>query len=92
MSEDQAIRDGEKVEQFLKDEAVINAFAKVEQQYVAEWKSSEDPEKREALWAKQRALSDVQAKLRASVGDGQIAKSRKEQRIRTELATARRGQ
>lgn len=94
MSEDldRDIRDGEKVQQFLKDEAVLRAFAKVEADYTDRWKKATTRETREELWAKQSALADVFVKLRGTIGDGQMAKAKKEQKEATKIATARRGQ
>jgi hypothetical protein len=86
------IRDGDKVEQFLKDEAVLRAFQKVEDGYVARWKQATTRETREELWAKLSALTDVRTQLNATIGNRDIAKSKKEHQERTRLATARRGQ
>lgn len=89
---DRDIRDGERVEMFLRDEAVIRAFAKVEEQYTARWKQAKTRETREELWAKQDALADVMAKLRETVGNKEMAKAKKDQQEKLARATARKGQ
>lgn len=94
MSEDKAIRDGERVEQFLKDEAVQAAFARAEQKYIEEWKSSTEatPDRREAIHARLIALQDVRTALEAVKGDGEKAKRDKANREKRELAEKYKGQ
>lgn len=71
--EAQEIEDGRRVHAFLHDEAVIKAMARLQQRYTDEWKSGDSPEKREAAWAKQRALDDLQQELEAVVESGKKA-------------------
>ena len=89
---DRDIRDGEKVEQFLKHEAVLRAFARVEQKYIDAWRKAETRDTREQYHARLTAVDDVKTQLHATIGNGQVAARQKEQNQKRELATARRGQ
>lgn len=68
---EQTIRDGERIERFLADEVVARAITALGARYTELWKASQSPSDRESLWAKARALDDLQADLRAVVDAGQ---------------------
>lgn len=77
MSDEQRIRDGERIRQFLTDEVVKGRFEALEAKYVEEWKVGETPAAREAAWAKVRALGDVRLELNVVVDAGILAAVRK---------------
>ena len=74
MSLEQQVSAGERVSRFLADEAVIAAFTKLEEKYIAEWKGSKTREERESLHAKVQVVEDVRTQLRAIVDNGTRAK------------------
>lgn len=92
MTLEEEIRAGERVEQFLNDEAVKAAFARVRAQYVDEWTRATTIDAREACWHKHTALADVWAEIGAIPGNGVKAKRDLEQRERKAQAEKRRGQ
>lgn len=89
--EDQ-IRAGERVEQFLDDEAVKAAFARVRDQYVKDWTDAKTTDAREACWHKHAALADVWTEIGAIPGNGLMAKRKKDEAERKAAAEKRRGQ
>lgn len=92
MTLEEQIRAGERVEQFLNDEAVKAAFARVREKYVDEWTRAPTTETREACWHKHAALADVWAEIGAIPGNGLMAKRKKDEAERKAAAEKRRGQ
>jgi hypothetical protein len=68
-------QDGMKAEALLKDETLKKAFARLEQGYLAEWKTATTPEKRETMHARVIALGDILGTLGTMVGARDMAKA-----------------
>jgi hypothetical protein len=67
------VRAARRAAELLNDPVMLQAFSDLEQQYIDAWKRCDSAEEREFFWYHQRALTDVQAQLRACVGSGEIA-------------------
>lgn len=65
---------GDAVERFVNDPTIQSVFAEQKLLYFNEWVETESPEERERIWAKARALDDIDTQLRAVVASGQRAK------------------
>lgn len=92
MTLEEQIRAGERVEQFLNDEAVKAAFARVREKYVDEWTRADTTEAREACWHKHAALADVWAEIGAIPGNGKMAERTLEAERKSANAHKRKGQ
>jgi hypothetical protein len=88
--EKQVIDDGEKLDQFLNHPVVGRVFASLDKQYHGEWLAETDPEKRDLLWAKSKALFDLAKELRATYDRGRIAKHARQTRERNEELRSKR--
>jgi hypothetical protein len=68
-----AIRDAARVDLFLRDDAIVMAFALMERRYYEEFKQADSSESRVRAWAKANVLDDFQAQLRIVVTNGEAA-------------------
>jgi hypothetical protein len=75
MERDQIIYRAERVAQFLGDTTIREVFASLEGLYFEQWKNATDTAARETLWAKCRALDELQVSLQAIVDAGSVATS-----------------
>ena len=75
MSAEREVAAGKRIEEFLKDEAVIGAFAELDEKYARDWRDAQTAELREFLWYKQRVLAEVQQQLKVVVGRGAMAQA-----------------
>ena len=80
-SENTEIDHGERVTVFLNDEAVKAAFARLKNQYVAQFAASKAGEEAMAVWSKMRVFDDILMELGVSVQRGAVAKIKKEKRL-----------
>lgn len=62
-----------RAEALLRDELLIEAWAKVDKEYIDLWKRTADPVQRERCWMATQIAERVQAVLRAVIMDGKIA-------------------
>ena len=71
------------VSRLLNDKSVQQVFTDLDAKYVKDWKAAADPEAREDLWLRMRALGDLKFVLEATVQRGQheaeLAQSRHRQ-------------
>lgn len=75
MTEEEQASRGERVEQFLKDEAVQEVLAKLEKKYYEEFKQARTAEGRESAHAKALVLDDFTTSVRAIVDTGKLARA-----------------
>lgn len=68
------ILNGDAVARFLSDPTIQGVMQDQKLLYFNEWVEAESPEARERIWAKARALDDIDTQLRAVVASGQRAK------------------
>ena len=68
---EQAIQHAAKVEQFLKDDAISGAFARLERRYYEAFKQADSSEKRVTAWAKANVLDDFLTELRIIISTGE---------------------
>lgn len=68
-----AITQGKHAAMLLRDETLMLAFRRAEEQAIVDWKDSDDPQERERAWHRVRALADVQQELHAIMAGGQYA-------------------
>jgi hypothetical protein len=80
---DKAIRDGQRVAQFLADSAVQEAFAKMKARAYNSFKASLTPETRTEAWALARAVDELEIELRAVVDSGTLESSKQRKAERT---------
>lgn len=75
MSQIDVIARGQHAQRLLDDELLQEAFAHVSTRIVMEWQGTgpADSATRESLWARLRALDEVQTSLRTFVQDAEIA-------------------
>ncbi|MBA3678383.1 MAG: hypothetical protein H0W74_13445 [Sphingosinicella sp.] len=71
---EQVIINGDAVARFLNDSAIQAAIRDTKLLYFNDWYAAETLEERERLWAKARALDDLQINLQAIVDAGELAK------------------
>ncbi len=66
---------GNRAQRLLDDEMLIEAFAKLEHEYVAQWRNTEfrDQDARERLWWAARVVAKVREHLLIVAKNGQIA-------------------
>lgn len=71
------VRDGAQAERILNDRVYRGAVEQIEKELFAAWKSSrwDESEKREHLYLQMRALGETENRLRAVMGNGQVAKT-----------------
>lgn len=67
----------ERAQRLLGDELLKEAFALIEADTIAEWKSTSfrEADKREKLWMQVKAIDVLKSKLQQAVTDGQLAKA-----------------
>lgn len=70
-----AVRDGDRVAEFLDDAAVVRAFERCEAQFLAEFRAAETDEQRRGVWAKTKALDALRVALRGTNDRGQAARA-----------------
>lgn len=87
MTEEQEIAAGQRVAALLGDEAVKEAFDRLEKTYYASFKNADTRDARDSAWAKARVLDDVRQELRVVVDRGATADAMKQRR---ERGTSRR--
>lgn len=73
MSDENDMTAGARVSEFLNDDHVTAAIAKVQARYVEEWKASDTAAKREEAYFKSRAFDDLRKELEITVQNGQVA-------------------
>jgi hypothetical protein len=73
LTDEQKIRAGHRIEQFLSDEEVQAGFTRLHADYYKAFRAAKTPEEREQAWAKARALDDLATELVASVQRGKVA-------------------
>lgn len=83
MTEQEIIDAGKRIEQFLADPAVVQAFERLEKQYFEDFKKALTADERVLLHAKAIVLDDVRRALRAVKDAGTRAKIEAERRERT---------
>jgi hypothetical protein len=86
MSEDQletAMNRGQRARELLENELLIEAFAKLEADYITGWRTTRvaDKEAREKLWLALNIVGKVQDHLKTIVAGGKLAQT--ELRMRT---------
>jgi hypothetical protein len=81
-TEDQQIREGSRLMEFLSDPVVAGAILRLDQKYFEEWKAGDTVEKRESAHAKTRVLDDLKIELQAVVDSGVRANAEKTRRER----------
>lgn len=64
---------GAHARKLLDDPVLVEAFDQLEEDYVSEWKSSTDADKREQAWHSVKALQDIRTRLRVISDRGQVA-------------------
>ena len=89
-NERQMIEDGEQLEKFLNLTVVKDAFAGLGKGYHAEWLGENEPEKRDLIWAKSKALLDLAKELRAVFARGRVAQHARQIRTANEERAAGR--
>jgi hypothetical protein len=75
---EQAIRDAQHAQVLLEDPMVAAAFADLEAQYLAAWRSSpaRDTEARERLYVALKVLDGVKADFYAHIANGKVERDR----------------
>ncbi len=68
---EKAIRDGQRVKQFLADEVIDGAFKSVASDIYAEFRQADSSEKRVTAWAKSNALEAILTELNAIASRGE---------------------
>ena len=58
----------------LDDELLQEAFAKIDGELIARWRTSSEPEARDRVWQASQMLNKVQEVLRLMVTNGRVAK------------------
>lgn len=86
--EQKEIEAGHRIEQFLKDEAILGMFEKLRGMYYAEFQSAE-PDQAIAIQGKVRALADVENQMRVIAGNGELASRRRDQRQKAEQSRSK---
>lgn len=61
---------GREVQAFLDSEPIRAAFAKIEEDAFETWRSSNDPQMRDTIWHRIRALDDLKKQLKILVDRG----------------------
>lgn len=82
MTEEETIRDGLRVKQFLEDDAVVAAFARLEARYYADYKAAKSDEQLKAIHARTVVLDDLKSELAVVVENGMKVKADHERRTR----------
>lgn len=70
---EQAIRAGQRIEAFVRDEAVQDAFKKAERTFYQAWVSALTVEMREKAHAQTLALNEIKRQLQKIVNEGKAA-------------------
>ena len=73
---------GARLDEFLKDEAVQQAFTLMKQQAYTDFVAAQDDEERRMAQAKAKVLDTLEAALRAVVDVGERARTERERRER----------
>ena len=75
MTLEQRIARGNRAQRLLDDEMLAEAFAKLEHEYVAQWRNTEfrDQDARERLWWAARVVAKVREHLLIVAKNGEIA-------------------
>lgn len=73
MTTEETAERGRRVSALLED-TLNEAFRRAEEEIIAEWKATADPEAQRMAWAKVQAIPAVQEILRRIVADGEYAR------------------
>ncbi len=75
MNLEEKVSRGNRAQRLLDDEMLTEAFAKLEHEYVAQWRNTEfrDQDARERLWWAARVVAKVREHLLIVAKNGQIA-------------------
>jgi hypothetical protein len=75
MSLEEKIERGNRAQRLLDDEMLAEAFAKLEHEYIAQWRNTEfrDQDARERLWWAARVVAKVREDLLIVAKNGEIA-------------------
>lgn len=78
MEPDEEIRRGNEAERLLREPLLLEAFEKIEQACLAEWKNAptRDTEGRERIWTMVKLLERVKAHLTAVAQTGRLASAK----------------
>lgn len=68
-----AVQAGKRMNELITDPVVVEAFAALRGDYIAAWQSGKTVEERETAWHRLKALDELDAQFRATVGTGQLA-------------------
>lgn len=79
---EQLIQDAHRIDLFLKDEAIIAAFSRMERAYYEEFANADSSEKRVTVWAKAKVLKDFEGQLKILVEPLEIEKIHAAKRTR----------
>lgn len=81
---DEVVFRQQKVEAFLADPDIQDAFEMADAMFVEEWRNATNPVEREAAWGKQAGLAEVRRILSMFVDEGHFVREqvkRKEKRL-----------
>ena len=65
------IADASRMQQIMRDDIVIEAFARLERKYWTEFKGSTTAEERVRTWAKANVLDDIKRQMQITVDAGE---------------------
>lgn len=68
-----AVSKAQVAKSFLDDPVVQEAFAQAEQDFIREWRSETDRDRRDLAWAKVQGLDEVKRQLRIKIQSGDHA-------------------
>lgn len=87
-NEQKEIEAGHRIEQFLKDEAILSMFEKLRGLFYAEFLSAK-PTEAVAIQGKANALAEIENEMRVIVGNGELASRRRDQRQKAEQSRSK---
>ena len=90
MTEDEAIARGIHAQQILDDPLVVEAFAGLEAEYIAQWRRAESPDARETMWLLLQNLMTFRGSFQAYVRHGQVALAQRDAREKARTQDAAR--
>lgn len=65
---------GERAERLLRDDMLVDAFAKLEAEYIGHWKTMTDSAARDRLWMAVQIVGKVKSHLQSVAASGTLAK------------------
>ena len=74
MTLEQEAQDGERVKQFLGDDAIKAAFARIDTLMFGKFKDAQTEEQRLRAWAVAQAVDEIQREMRVVVSTGERAR------------------